>query len=225
MRRLAYILMLVTVLAAAVFAQSPSALESDPKGWINLLSDKTLKGWVRGPLAAAGQLRPGDMNDANPFKLDASGEILIVEGERVGHEWLRWNEELANYISHSEWRFVKAEGEPRYNSGVFARTGIDGKIWHQAQATMGGGYLFADSLVNGELKRINLREKMTSNRVKPVGEWNTYEVRAVGGSISLWVNGETVNEITNCEVLRGFFGVEAEGYRTEFKNLQLKKLP
>jgi hypothetical protein len=225
MRRLVLFAAAVVILAVFVFAQSRSALESDPQGWKNLLSDKSLKGWVRGPLGPAGQLRAGEMNDANPFKLDASGEILLVEGDRVGHEWLRWNEELGDYISHTEWRFVKTEGEPPYNSGVFARTSTDGKIWHQAQATMGGGYLFANSMVGGEPKRVNLREKMTANKIKPAGEWNTYEIRAQGSTISLWVNGETVNEFTNCEVLKGYFGVEAEGYRAEFRNIQLKKLP
>ncbi len=208
-----------------VRSQSKSALESDPSGWTNLLADKSLKDWVRGPLGAAGQLRPGQMSDPSPWKLDSSGEVLICEGDKVGHEWLRWGAELGNFVAHAEWRFVKVEGEPRYNSGVFVRTSADGTIWHQAQAGASGGYLFAATLVNGAPQRVNLREKMTENRVKPPGEWNTYEVRAVGKQITLWVNGAITSEFTECEVSRGYFGVEAEGYRVEFRNIQLKTLP
>jgi len=209
----------------AVQSQSRSALETDPAGWINLLADKSLKDWVRGPLGAAGQLRPGQMSDPSPWKLDPSGEILVCEGDRVGHEWLRWGQELGDAIAHVEWRFTKAEGEPRYNSGVFIRTSPDGKIWHQAQALRTAGYLFGATLVNGAPQRLNMMDKMTANRVNPLGEWNTYELRAVGTQISLWVNGAVVNEFSECEVPRGYFGVEAEGFRVEFRNIRLKQLP
>ena len=72
---------------------------------------------------------------------------------------------------------------------------------------------------------VNLRQKMSANRVKPAGEWNVYEIRAVGKQIALWVNGAVVNEFADCEVPRGYFGLEAEGYRVEFRNIQLKRLP
>jgi hypothetical protein len=70
-----------------------------------------------------------------------------------------------------------------------------------------------------------MREKMTENRVKPAGEWNTYEIRVVGKQATLWVNGAVTTEFTDLEVPRGYFGVEAEGYRIEFRNIQLKTLP
>jgi len=184
-----------------------------------------MKDWVRGPLGAAGQLRPGQMSDPSPWKLDPSGEILTCAGDKVGHEWLRWGPDLGNFIAHVEWRFIKVEGEAPYNSGVFARTSADGAIWHQAQAGAAGGYLFGNTPVNGTAQRVNLREKMTENRVKPAGEWNTYKVRAVGKVITLWVNGTTTSELSDCEVPRGYFGVEAEGFSVEFRNIRLKQLP
>jgi len=84
--------------------------------------------------------------------------------------------------------------------------------------------LFGNTLVKGVPQRVNLREKMSENRVKPAGEWNTYEIRALGRQISLWVNGAVTNEFTDCEVPRGYVGLEAEGYRVEFRNIQLKRL-
>jgi hypothetical protein len=216
-------LMSICIVMPFAHGQIPSALESDPTGWKNLLADKTLKEWVRGPLPAAGQLRAGQTSDPSPWKLD--GEILVCEGDKVGHEWLRYAPELGDFVCHVEWRFTTVEGQPRYNSGVFIRTGHDGAIWHQAQATAGGGYLFADTPVNGKVQRVNMREKMTENRVKPAGEWNAYEIRVVGKQATLWVNGAVTSEFTDLEVPRGYFGVEAEGYRIEFRNIQLKTLP
>ncbi len=225
MRLLLNALCSICFLLPVVQSQTRSAFESDPSGWKDLFADKSLKDWIRGPLGAAGQLRPGSMDEPSPWKMDSSTGILLCEGDKVGHEWIRYATELADCLYHVEWRFTKREGEPAYNSGVFIRTGADGKIWHQAQATMGGGYLFGATPVNGVLQRINLRPSMPENKIKPAGEWNTYELRAAGKQITLWVNGAVTSEFKECEIPRGYIGLEAEGYRVEFRNVQMKPLP
>jgi hypothetical protein len=199
-----------------------SALASDPKGWIDLLADRSLKEWTRVPLSAVGQLRAGQIGEPSPWKLDPAGEILVCEGDKSGHEMFRYGSELGDFVLHVEWRFIRMEGDPAYNSGVFVRTAADGVIWYQAQTGSAGGYLFGNAPVNGTVQRVNLRQKMTENRVKPAGEWNTYELQATGKTIALWVNGAITNEFTECEVPRGYIGLEAEGYRIDFRNLKLK---
>ena len=217
--------LLVGLLAAAqVPSPTPSALESDAQGWIDLLAARDLKEWTRVPLGAVGQLPAGQAGDPSPWRLDPATGTLVCEGDKAGHEMLRYAPEFGDFVLHVEWRFSKLEGERPYNGGVYVRTSADGAIWHQAQTGPGGGYLFANTLVQGAPQRVNLREAMTENRVKPAGEWNTYEVRAVAKSITLWVNRAIVNEYTECEVPRGYVGLEAEGYRIEFRNLRLKRL-
>lgn len=217
-------LLLPSLLAlSAVQAPAPSALISDPKGWVDLLADKTLQNWTRVPQGAVGKLPAGLATDPSPWKLDPSGDVLVCEGDKAGHEMFRFAEEQGDFVLHVEWRFTKLEGDPPYNSGVYARTSADGAIWFQAQTGAAGGYLFGNAPVSGKPQRVNLREKMTENRVKPAGEWNVYEIRAAGKSLTLWVNGAVVNEYTECEVPRGFVGLEAEGYRIEFRNLKLKR--
>jgi hypothetical protein len=207
-------------------AQSPtrSALEYDPKGWQDLFADKTMKDWVRGPLGAAGKLRAGSIDEPSPWKMDQAGGILLCEGDKVGHEWIRYDREIADCVYHVEWRLAKLDGEPAYNSGVFIRSSADGKIWHQAQGTLAGGFLFGSTIVNGAVQRFNLLKNMSENRVKPAGEWNVYELSAVGKQISLWVNGAVTSEFNECEVPRGFLGLEAEGYRVEYRNVKLKPI-
>jgi len=202
---------------------SPSALQSDPKGWVDLLADKSLEDWTRVPLGPVGQLPGGKPDDPSPWHMDTSG-VLVCDGDKAGHEMFRYGPELADFIVHAEWRFTKLEGDKQYNSGVFVRTSADGATWVQAQTGPAGGYLFGAVPVNGKPGRVNLRDKMTENRVTPAGEWNTYEIRAAGGTITLWVNGAVVNEYAECEVPRGYVGLEAEGYRIEFRNLKLKPL-
>jgi len=74
---------------------------------------------------------------------------VAVRGDKVGHEWLRYTTEFADAVFHVEFRFTKLDGEPAYNAGVFIRSSADGAIWHQAQATPAGGFLFGSTLVNG----------------------------------------------------------------------------
>jgi hypothetical protein len=38
------------------------------------------------------------------------------------------------------------------------------------------------------------------------------------------VNGEVTSELDNTDVTKGYIGLEAEGYRIEFRNLKLKSL-
>jgi len=219
--------LLVLGLLAVLVPQAapvPSALESDPAGWTDLLADRAMKAWVRVPLGPAGKLPAGVADAPSPWALNPADGVLTCDGTKVGHEMLRLAEDVGDMVLHVEWRFTKLEGEPPYNSGVYPRVNADGSAWFQAQTGPAGGYLFGNVPVDGKPQRVNLREKMLENRVKPAGEWNTYEIRAVGRTLALWVNGAVVSEYADCPLTRAYVGLEAEGYRIEFRSLRLKRL-
>jgi hypothetical protein len=212
---------LATTLRAAAPDDSRSALDRDPQGWTDLLADAgpDLKGWSRGTIPPGGKL-----GEPSQWSLDTQTGTLVCQGNG-GHDWLRWDKEMGDLIFHVEWRFTPNPDKPRYNSGIFVRNSADAKIWHQAQTGGGsGGYLFGDTLVGGEVKRVNLSKQVTDKRVKPAGEWNTYEITCKGKDITLWVNGGVTCEWHDCEVPRGYVGLEAEGYRIEFRNVKVKPL-
>ena len=212
---------LVAVAVLAALAQAPATRETDTSGWTDLLADKSLRGWTRLAIPPTAPL-----NEVSPWKFDGSSGTLVCEGDKAGHEWLRYDREFGNFVLHVEWAFTKVAGEPRYNSGVFVRNSADAVIWHQAQTgSASGGYIFGDTLVGGVKQRINLRDQMKEQRVRPAGEWNTFEIRAEGKTLTLSVNGAPTSEWTGCEVPRGFVGLEAEGFRIEFRNVRVKELP
>jgi hypothetical protein len=187
---------------------------------VDIMPDPSFKGWTR--LAF---MTTNPMDPVSQWKVDTANKVLVCEGDR-GHEFLRYDQELANAIFHVEYRFTKIEGGKGYNSGVMIRNSADGTIWHQAQAgDQSGGWLFGGSPAQGTLQRFNLRAQMKENSVKAAGEWNVFELRSDGPKITLWVNGVVSNEMTNCEVPKGYAGLEAEGYRVEFRNIKLKVLP
>ncbi len=213
-------LVIVLTLALVFQALTLRAQQADPGDWTDLLADTSLKQWTRLPIPPTEPLA-----QTSPWKPVEAG-VLICEGDRAGHEWLRLDREFGDFVLHVEWRFTEVQGEPRYNSGIFVRNSADATIWHQAQTgSAAGGFLFGDTLVSGVKERINLREQMKEQRVRPAGEWNTYEIRAEGKRITLWVNGAVTSELTDCEIARGYIGLEAEGYRIEFRNVKIKELP
>lgn len=220
--------------AREAHSQTPSALESSPDGWKDLLAKagagpavSGLKGWTSGKVPP-GPKPTTEANLANPissqWKFDASVGGIVCTGDG-GHEWLRWDEELGDFIYHVEWRFIPVPDKKGYNSGVYVRNSADASVWHQAQTgDASGGFLFGDTPVDGKLQRVNLSRQLLDKRVKPAGQWNVYEITCKGKEISLWVNGAVTCVFEDCEVPRGYVGLEAEGWPIQFRNLKVKPL-
>lgn len=187
--------------------------------WTNILPDENLKGWTRIPIPPVDGLKP-----KLQWRVDAAQNSLVCTGDG-GHEWLRYDKELGDFLLQVEWRFTPKTEEPKnYNSGIGVRLSKFGELWIQAQTGPTGGYLFGANLSDGAIKSFNLSKEMKENRVKPAGEWNVYEVRSEGDRITLSVNGAVVNEIGGIGLRRGYIGLEAEGYEITFRNMKLKLL-
>ena len=185
---------------------------------INLFPEKYQDAWTRVAI-------PPDhpVSNVAQWHIDPSKRIIVCDGNG-GHEWLRFNRELANFTFHVKWRFTPVTTpNPKYNSGVFFRNNLDGSIWHQAQTTLAGGYIFGLTPIDGKPTRFNLQKEMTEDRVKPAGEWNTYDIRCVGDTCTLAVNGKVVNT-AKVGLAEGYVGLESEGYQITFKDFRLHEL-
>jgi hypothetical protein len=200
-------------------AETKSALQSDPNGWMDILPPADLKGWYRVPVPPTGQL------GREQWYVDAEKKVLICDGDG-GHDMLLFNKEIGDAIFHFEFCYTKIEGKTGYNSGAYVRNSKDGAIWHQAQfGDAKDGYLFGQTLgPDGQKKSFNLKKQVTDMRVKPAGEWNTLEVTARGKVLTLWVNGAVTCQFEDCGSEKGYLGLEGEGYRIEFRNLKVKAL-
>ena len=53
------------------------------------------------------------------------------------------------------------------------------------------------------------------------GEWNRYEITAEGGTITVVLNGLTVNEATGCDIRPGRIGLQSEGGIIHFRTVAL----
>jgi hypothetical protein len=68
------------------------------------------------------------------------------------------------------------------------------------------------------------RSKSIENRCKGKGEWNTYDVVCVDGTIKLSVNGKFVNGISQSSQKKGYICLESEGAEIHFRNLMIVEL-
>ena len=83
--------------------------------------------------------------------------------------------------------------------------------------------VLVETRVNGQGKHFEVLgqgHKLT----RPPGDWNAYEITCKGKTITLWVNGAVTTVWENCEVAKGYVGLEAEGWLIEFKNVKFKEL-
>ena len=153
-------------------------------------------------------------------------KVLICDGDG-GHDMLLLKETLGDAIFHFEFCYTRIEGKTGYNSGAYVRNSSDGAIWHQAQFGDGkDGFLFGVTpRTEGKPKFFSLTKEVEDGRVKPAGEWNTMEVTARGKTLTLSVNGAVTCQFDNCGMPEGHVGFEGEGYRVEFRNVKVKKLP
>jgi hypothetical protein len=56
---------------------------------------------------------------------------------------------------------------------------------------------------------------------KPLGEWNTMVIEAVGRAVRVWVNGTRVNDGDRATADRGRIALQAEGAEVEFRRVAL----
>jgi hypothetical protein len=73
-------------------------------------------------------------------------------------------------------------------------------------------------ITEGKARRVR---NLTDGSEKPLGEWNTMVIEAVGRAIRVWVNGTMVNDGSDATASRGRIALQAEGSEVEFRKLLL----
>lgn len=168
---------------------------------------------------------------------------LICSGHP--HGVMRSAKQYENFILHVEWKHT----EPGGNSGVFVWSkaipgenrlpdGVEVQMleldWPKLHIR--DGKVPPIAYVHGELFGVGgvttvpdnprgTRSKSIENRCLPRGEWNTYDVVAVDGTIKLSVNGKFVNGISKSSQRKGYLCLESEGAKIHFRNIRIMELP
>jgi hypothetical protein len=171
------------------------------------------------------------------------GKELVCKGLPIGV--IRSEKKYENFILHIEWKHIEAGG----NSGTFVWSkaepgenrlpdGVEVQMleldW--VNLNMRNGEKPPIAYVHGELFGVGgvkivpdnprgERSKSVENRCLGKGEWNTYEVVCVDGTIKLSVNGKFVNGISQSSQRNGYICLESEGAEIHFRNIKIIELP
>lgn len=236
MQKAVVVVVLVVVLLFPDFvlkAQERVATFGKEVQWQEVLEGKKTKGkpvnWIQ--------------VNTEPETWSKKGDVLVCSGLPIGV--IRSEKEYENFLMHIEWRHMEAGG----NSGTFVWSkavpgenrlpdGVEVQMleldW--VNQNLRNGEKPPVAYVHGELFGVGgvkivpdnprgERSKSVENRCKGKGEWNTYDVVCVDGTIKLSVNGKFVNGISQSSQRKGYICLEAEGAEIQFRNLQIVELP
>jgi hypothetical protein len=220
----------IILLAFHLCASAQTTFEFGTIKTLNDTSDSAKLKWI-------------DVN-TSPETWKVKNGVLISTGKPIG---VARSEKLyENFILHVEWRHMEKGG----NSGVFvwskaepdAESGLPDGVEVQmlelgwVELNTKDGVAPPIAYVHGELFGVGgvqtvpdnprgERSKSIENRCKGRGEWNTYDVVCVDGTIKLSVNGKFVNGISKSTQRKGYLCLEAEGAEIQMRNFRITELP
>jgi hypothetical protein len=209
---------LVGIVVVAVTVALGVVTAQDEPGFKPLFNGKDLAGWV--PYLGE---KGGD--PAKTFMVKDG--VIITSGKPNGY--IRTEKPYENYILKLEWRYarpadLKSDAEFRGNSGVLVHLDGADRIWPRSievqLQNLGAGSIFP---VGGTGAKTDNRTTV-KGKAKPVGEWNTYEIRSKDGVIEVLMNGESVGKITGSEPRRGTIALQSEGAEIHFRNIRIQEL-
>ncbi len=243
---IAFAVLLLTACNSENNKNNTSAMQNDSTnttgandGWISLFDGKTTKGWHKyggGPVGSAWKIADGtlylDTTEKNNGEIKNGGDIVI-------------DDEFENFDLKLEWKISK-----NGNSGIMFYVQDDSaKYKHpwntgpEMQVLDNEGH--PDAKIHkhraGDLYDLIASSKET---VKPYGEWNQAEIKALNGKLDLFLNGENVVSTTmwddNWKKLiagskfssmpdfgtfkKGHIALQDHGNEVWFRNIMIKKL-
>ncbi len=201
---------------------------------IALFNGRDLAGWHTDVPAR-------DTDPDVPASFAVEDGLLVSRGNPPGH--LITDAVYANYRLTVEWRWPGEPGNcgvlvhastPRRLYGMFPQSlevqlhhGNAGDFW-----CIGEDVVVPDMVARrgpaekwggdeGDARRVL---NLTDDSEHAPGEWNRMVVECVGDELSVWVNGDLVNQGTDCTATEGRIALQAEGARCEFRRVELVPL-
>lgn len=188
-----------SLITVSAVAMNACLLADEPKGFRHPLFDgTTLNGW----------------NVENECEADVVDGCIRLKS---GLGWLRHDSRLRDFELHVEWKALKAG---QYDAGIYIRSSRDGKPFPRT------GYQV--NLLEGKEGNVpNLVGAESRGLVKPAGEWNSFDLRVIGETASLKINGKQAWAASGLKERDGWLGFQIEvpnGGQFLLKNIDVVEL-
>jgi hypothetical protein len=196
---------IVALVASCLFGEPGVAVAAQKakkpeEGFVGLFDGKTLKGW----------------HIVHDAKFVAEDGVIKLNG---GLGWLRSEKEYSDLILRLEFRFMK----PKQDGGVFLRSNTEGKPWPGRKYEVQIENTDRMAKIFGAEHKLDV--ELTKRVLKPDGQWNEYEIKLVGSTLEVRLNGKLVSKSERTGGLkRGYLGLQAEHGFHEYRNFRIKDL-
>ncbi len=223
------------IAAASCALAALTTVQAQEKGFTPLFNGKDLSGWVYGT-------RRGVPNKSGKGYQVENG-VLFTTKEDGGN--LFTEKEYADFIFRFEFKLT-----PNANNGIGIRAPLEGDAAYagmEIQVLDDSGSQYTNLLpgqYHGSIYRVVPAKR---GYQKPVGEWNSEEIRAEGRHITVILNGTTIvdanlDDVKDEEVLtehrdlskpegsrgiantKGHIGLLGHGAHVEFRNIRVREL-
>ncbi len=160
----------------------------------------------------------------------------VITTSGVPHGYIRTLESYNNFNLHVEWRWM----EKPTNSGVLLHVQGEDKIWplavecqlaHENAGDVviiqeGSGITIRDSsyLIKPGDRTYNVIPKEEVSSEKAPGEWNSYDITSLDGSLEIKVNGVLQNRGTDMTLHEGHILLQSEGSPIQFRNIWIETI-
>lgn len=199
-RRVAQTIVAVAVSCLLGVPSLSSSADKAEESFVSLFDGKTLDGWHL-------------MNGAK-FKVEDG----VIKHNQC-HGWLRSDKEYSDFVLHLEFRFMTA----KQDGGVFLRASMEGKDWPDRKYEVQVENTRRMATIFNAKNDLNI--ELTQKALKRDGEWNAYDIRAVGPNIEVRLNGELVSTTSSATAMkRGYLGLQGENGAHEYRNFRIKDL-
>lgn len=176
------------------------AADKAEEGFVRLFNGKTLDGW----------------------HLENGAKFVVEDGvikHNKGRGWMRSDKQYGDFELRLEFRFLK----PKQDGGVFLRSQKDGKDWPERKYEVQVENTARMASIFGS--KFDLNVDLVKKVLRPDGEWNEYDITAVGPRIEVRLNGELVSSTNDAGALkRGYLGLQGEDGAHEYRNFRIKEL-
>lgn len=146
-------------------------------------------------------------------------DVDVVDGclrLKAGNGWLRSHHTYRDFDLHVEWKALQAE---KYDAGIYIRAGRDGKPSPKPA--------YQVNLLQNKEGNIGSLPGAESSGLVKAGEWNAFDLRVVGDSVSLKINGQQAYTAAGLKQPDGYIGFQVEvpvGGQFLIKNVKLTEL-
>jgi hypothetical protein len=155
---------------------------------------------------------------AGPGKFELHDGMITATG---GMGLLWYDREYSNFVCRVEFKTAKDED----NSGVFVRFPDPGNDpW--VAVNHGHEIQICNTEKGNQTGAIYNFQNSTSEPTKPLGEWNTMEIRVVDQNYKVTLNGQLINDYTSTtRPLRGYIGLQNHWGAVSFRKVTVEELP